>query len=79
MRPEATLKRIPLQLRLFLTAGRWFGLDPSMPWVLHHRREVFGSPIDALMHGVMRGTSAWSVGERELFGAVSAKIERCPF
>jgi hypothetical protein len=47
--------------------------------VFMYRPEFFGQPFCDLAHAVLRGPSEWSVGERELFGAFPAKLNRCVF
>ncbi len=46
---------------------------------LYYRSEIFGRPFSALTHALLRGDSAWSVGERELFAAYTAYLNKCPF
>jgi uncharacterized peroxidase-related enzyme len=43
------------------------------------RPEFFGRPFLALVHAALRGRSAWSVGERELFAAVVSRANTCDF
>ena len=52
---------------------------PDVVRTIWYRPELFGKAYSALMQDVMRGESAWSVGERELFAAFSAKMQQCPF
>jgi hypothetical protein len=47
--------------------------------VLSHRPEIFGAPFSAALQRVMRGPSAWSAGERELFAAFVSARNQCPF
>jgi AhpD family alkylhydroperoxidase len=44
-----------------------------------YRPAFFGRPWIALLREVMRGPSAWSPGERELFGAFVSRRNRCPY
>lgn len=46
---------------------------------LLYRPEIFGTPISAWTHAVMRGPSDWSVGERELFAAFASRLNHCRF
>lgn len=58
------------------------GLPPNMLDVvktLSYRPELFGRPFSALTHALLRGESTWSVGERELFAAYTARLNKCPF
>jgi len=43
------------------------------------RPEFFGKPLLGFAHLVLRGPSAWSVGERELFAAVVSRANACQF
>ena len=47
--------------------------------VFMYRPEYFGKPFCDLAHVIMRGPSDWSVGERELFGAFTSKLNSCTF
>ena len=47
--------------------------------VLMHVPELFGGPFSAALQEVMRGESAWSAGERELFAAFVSARNLCPF
>jgi hypothetical protein len=52
---------------------------PDVVRTLRYRRQLFGAPHSAHTHAVMRGPSAWSVGERELFAAFVSRLNRCQF
>lgn len=52
---------------------------PDVVRTLRYRRHLFGRPHSAHTHAVMRGPSAWSVGERELFAAFVSRLNRCHF
>ena len=43
------------------------------------RPELFGKPFLGFAHSLLRGPSAWSVGERELFAAVVSRANSCQF
>src|SRR5687767_6806714 len=43
------------------------------------RPELFGRPFLGLGQALLRGPSAWSVGERELFAAVVSRENSCEF
>jgi hypothetical protein len=47
--------------------------------VMQYRPDFFGGPYADLLHDVMRGTSDWSAGERELFAAFTSRLNLCPF
>src|SRR5215472_15034181 len=44
-----------------------------------YRPAFFGREWITLLRSVMRGPSEWSHGERELFAAFVARLNRCPF
>jgi uncharacterized peroxidase-related enzyme len=46
--------------------------------VLYHR-QFFGDPMSRWTHMAMRGESDWTVGERELMAAMTAKWNACQF
>lgn len=46
---------------------------------LLYRPEFLGRPISAWTQAVMRGPSAWSVWERELFAAFTSRLNQCVF
>jgi len=44
-----------------------------------YRSELWGRPFSDCLQQLMRGPSAWSVGERELFAAFVSAQNQCPF
>jgi hypothetical protein len=52
---------------------------PDVVRTLRYRRTFFGGPHMAHTQAVMRGPSAWSVGERELFAAFVSRLNQCEF
>jgi hypothetical protein len=46
---------------------------------LLYRPELFGRPFSQALDQVMRGSSDWSAGERELFAAFTSLLNQCPF
>lgn len=52
---------------------------PDVMRTLMYRPEFFGGPYSNWLHEVMRGPSAWSVGERELFAAFTSRKNECQF
>ncbi len=46
---------------------------------LRYRPELFGKPFSQLLQQVMKGPSAWSEAERELFAAFVSVQNQCPF
>lgn len=55
------------------------GHVPGVVRTLSYRRGFFGTPFSDLTEQVMRGPSAWSVGERELFAAFVSRLNQCVF
>ena len=47
--------------------------------LVKYRADFYGEPMSKVTHEVMRGPSAWSVGERELMAAFVAKTNQCEF
>lgn len=52
---------------------------PDVVRTLRYRPGFFGGPHSAHTHAAMRGPSAWSVGERELFAAFVSRLNQCHF
>jgi len=46
---------------------------------LLYRPEIFGQPFTEELHGVMRGPSDWTAGERELFAGFTSLLNQCLF
>jgi hypothetical protein len=46
---------------------------------LLYRPELFGHSFSAALDHAMRGPSAWSAGERELFAGFTSLLNQCPF
>ena len=66
--------------RLKLAAMRVFaGHAPGVVRTLLYRKGFFGRRFSQLTQQVMRGPSAWSVGERELFAAFVSRLNQCVF
>jgi hypothetical protein len=55
------------------------GHAPGVVRTLLYRKEFFGRPWSELTQQVMRGPSAWTVGERETFAAVVSRFNQCVF
>ena len=47
--------------------------------ILSYRPELFGQPFSAYLEVVLRGSSDWSVGERELFAAFVSRLNQCTY
>jgi hypothetical protein len=67
--------------KLILGAVRLFQRRraPDIIRTLLYRPEFFGSPMSEWTQAVMRGPSAWSVAERELFAAFTSRLNQCVF
>lgn len=52
---------------------------PGVVKTLFYRPGFFGDHQSAWTNQVMRGPSAWTVGERELFAAFTSKLNQCEF
>ena len=52
---------------------------PDVVKTLLYRPELWGKPMAGWTQAVLRGPSAWSVGERELFAAFTSKLSQCVF
>ena len=57
------------------TASRQPVLDAVK--VVKYRADFYGNPMSRITQEVMRGPSAWSVGDRELMAALIAKTNEC--
>ena len=52
---------------------------PDVVRTLRYRPGFFGAPHTAHTQAAMRGPSAWTVGERELFAAFVSRLNQCHF
>jgi uncharacterized peroxidase-related enzyme len=52
---------------------------PDAARIVMYDKDFYGDPISAWTHPAMRGESGWSVGERELMAAMTAKWNACAF
>jgi uncharacterized peroxidase-related enzyme len=52
---------------------------PDAARAVFYHKDFFGDPMSLWTHMAMRGDSAWTVGERELMAAMTAKWNACPF
>ena len=55
------------------------GHAPGVVRTLLYRKDFFGERFSELTQQVMRGPSAWSVGEREMFAAFVSRRNQCVF
>jgi len=52
---------------------------PDAARIVMYHQDFYGKPMTIWTHAAMRGESSWSVGERELFAAMTAKWNSCAF
>jgi hypothetical protein len=52
---------------------------PDVVKTLSYRGEFFGTPMNEVFQEAMRGSSSWSVGDRELMAAFVSKTNECEF
>ena len=52
---------------------------PDAARLVLYRPDFYGAPMKAFTHEVMRGPSAWSVGDRELMAAFVSQMNACAF
>ena len=52
---------------------------PDVVRTLKYRQHLFGQPHSAHTQAVMRGQSAWTIAERELFAAFVSNLNKCHF
>jgi len=52
---------------------------PDAARIVMYDKDFYGDPMTAWTHPTMRGDSKWSVGERELMAAMTAKWNECAF
>lgn len=52
---------------------------PDVVRTLLYRRKFWGDRFNDLLQPVMRGDGPWPIGERELFAAFIANLNRCRF
>jgi hypothetical protein len=52
---------------------------PDVLKVMFYRPKLFGDRFGELCQSVLRGSSEWSVSERELFAAFTSRLNACRF
>ena len=52
---------------------------PEILKVMWYRPDFFGTRMQEVTHQAMRGSSSWSVGDRELMAAFVSKVNACEF
>lgn len=81
MRPEILNSGYRLGTKIFFA---FIGLVSGQPLpdaakLVFYRPDFYGTPMKAFTHEAMRGSSAWSVGDRELMAAYVSKMNECKF
>ena len=73
--------RAPLGKRaLFSFIGKVAGVKiPDVAYVMVHRPELFGRDFSRWLHSLLRGSSVWSIGERELMASYTSRLQECEF
>jgi hypothetical protein len=71
--------RLPQKLLLGVIHAITLSAPLDIIKIFMYRPEYFGRPFCDLGHTLLRGPSGWSVGERELFGAFTSKLNQCLF
>ena len=74
-RGDGLLSRFLIRLISLMSGMR---LPDAARIVLYHKK-FYGDPASGWTHAAMRGDSAWTVGERELIAAMTAKWNACAF
>jgi hypothetical protein len=70
----------PAQAAFLQEARERSGREPlGVVKTLLYRPEIFGQPFTEELHGVMRGPSDWTAGERELFAGFTSSLNQCLF
>ena len=52
---------------------------PDIVRTLLYRPKLFGKSYNEWIQAVLRGPSAWSVSERELFASFTSRLNQCVF
>jgi hypothetical protein len=71
--------RLPQKLKLALIRVLSGRRVVDIVRTLLYRPGFFGRPVSEWTQAVMRGSSAWKVGERELFAAFTSRLNQCVF
>lgn len=69
----------PLQKLLLRVVRLVAGRVPGPIAMMSYRRELFGRHLAACFQESMRASTAWTVGEVELFSAFVSKLNRCAY
>jgi uncharacterized peroxidase-related enzyme len=52
---------------------------PDVLRIILHRPKFFGQPYYRWTQAIMRGSSEWSIGQRELFAAFTSHLNKCQY
>lgn len=69
----------PLQKVQLAIIRALVGHVPGPILVMSYRKELFGKQFAACLQRGMRGTGAWTDGEREVFAAFVSKMNDCGY
>jgi len=72
-------QRLPQRLFLRALSAASGMRPPDVIKTATYRPEIFGKAFGPVAHEVLRVSSTWSVGELELFGAFTSKLNQCRF
>ena len=65
---------------LFVLFRTMWGVPvPDIIKTLTYRPDFFGKPMGAVFQEAMRGTSEWTVADREMMAAYVSKMNECEF
>jgi hypothetical protein len=77
--PTLQKARGPIQKLAFAVMRKLMGQVPGPILTLSYRPALFGALISPCFQESLRGPSAWSVGERELFAAFVSRLNQCEY
>jgi hypothetical protein len=72
-------QNLTTRMKLALIGMLFSQRTPDVIRTAYHRPEFFGRPFAELIESVLCGPSSWSSGDRELFAAFVASLNRCLF
>ena len=79
MRLACAERELPTGMRIGFGIAGLLGIDIPMAKALSHRPDLIGGTSSQVGQAIMRGPSAWSVAQRELFGAYCSALSHCPY
>jgi alkylhydroperoxidase family enzyme len=70
-----------VRTKVLFAAIRAFSRQPVLDVVkqVKYRPDFYGVPMQKVTHEAMRGSSKWSVADRELMAAYVSKMNECEF